>query len=138
MVELTKQNAKGKVVSKTTFEATVADTSRGESSHKATITGLTEDSNYSYRIGDGNGNWTKSYEFETQDTEEFNFLFMVLNIQSTDNSEHKQAMEQAIAANPDVKNKIVALHKSIYSTVHHFNYLHHCCHEPSINGIWHK
>ncbi|WP_075618625.1 purple acid phosphatase family protein [Paenisporosarcina indica] len=228
VVELTKQNAKGKVVSKTTFEATVADTSSGESSHKATITGLTEDSNYSYRIGDGNGNWTKSYEFETQDTEEFNFLFfgdvqigasgnaktdgdswestlsttmerypdtaflvsagdqvntatnesqydewfapeeltkypisttignhdnsavfsehfnvpnatglgdsvagsdyyyvygdtlfMVLNTQSSDNAEHKLAMEQAIADNPNVKNKIVVLHKSIYSTASH-------------------
>lgn len=48
-----------------------------------------------------------------------NTLFIALNTQTNDSDEHWEAMEQAIAANPDAAHRIVLLHKSIYSSADH-------------------
>ena len=49
-----------------------------------------------------------------------NTLFMVLNVMSTKISEHRAFMEMAIAAEPDVKWKVVLMHKCIYSSGYHY------------------
>lgn len=48
-----------------------------------------------------------------------NTLFMDLNSNDRSTAEHKAFMEEAIAANPDVKWKTVVFHHSIYSTASH-------------------
>nr|WP_321292727.1 metallophosphoesterase family protein [uncultured Trichococcus sp.] len=48
-----------------------------------------------------------------------NTLFIALNTQRSDTEEHREAMERAIAANPDAAHRIVLLHKSIYSSADH-------------------
>lgn len=48
-----------------------------------------------------------------------NTLFIALNTQTNDTDEHREAMELAIAANPDATHRIVLLHKSIYSSADH-------------------
>lgn len=50
-----------------------------------------------------------------------NALFMMLNTQGTNAVEHKQFMEETIAANPDCKWKIVTLHQDIYGSAEHSN-----------------
>lgn len=48
-------------------------------------------------------------------------LFMMLNTQDTNVAEHKQFMEEAIAANKDCKWRIVTLHQDIYGSAEHSN-----------------
>ena len=48
-------------------------------------------------------------------------LFMDLNSNNTTTSEHKQFMEQAIAANPDATWKIVVFHHSTFSLANHYS-----------------
>lgn len=48
-----------------------------------------------------------------------NVLFMDLNSNDLSTAEHKQFMEEAIKANPDVSWKIVVFHHSIYSVASH-------------------
>jgi 3',5'-cyclic AMP phosphodiesterase CpdA len=48
-----------------------------------------------------------------------NTLFIALNTQTNDTEEHREAMELAIAANPDAAHRIVLMHKSIYSSADH-------------------
>lgn len=55
-------------------------------------------------------------------------LFMMLNTQDTNVAEHKQFMEQAIAANPDCAWRIVTLHQDIYGSAEHSN-------EPEITNL---
>lgn len=55
-------------------------------------------------------------------------LFMMLNTQDTNVAEHKQFMEQAIAANPDCTWRIVTLHQDIYGSAEHSN-------EPEITNL---
>ena len=55
-------------------------------------------------------------------------LFLMLNTQDTNAAEHKQFIEQAIAANPDCKWRIVALHQDIYGSAEHSN-------EPEITNL---
>ena len=50
-----------------------------------------------------------------------NTLFMGINSNDQSTSEHKEFMEEAIAANPDVTWKTVFFHHSIYSTASHWN-----------------
>ena len=57
-----------------------------------------------------------------------NALFMMLNTQDTNAAEHKQFMEQAIAANPDCTWRIVTLHQDIYGSAEHSN-------EPEITNL---
>ena len=59
-----------------TVKATLAEASSGYSANEATITGLEGSSTYVYRLGDGNGQWTETYSFNTQETDSYNFLFM--------------------------------------------------------------
>ncbi|WP_159072210.1 purple acid phosphatase family protein [Trichococcus paludicola] len=229
VVELSRLDEAGNILSSETFEATVEGVLRGQSRHKAIITGLEENQLYSYRFGDGHRAWSESYTFRTQATEDgdFNFLFfgdpqigagdgaqidadgwdrtvttatemfpdtaflvssgdqvnrannpiqydgwfspeeltaypimpivgnhdaasfadyfnvpnetgwggdsedsdfyftygntlfLALNSQSSDVAEHKEAMELAIAANPDAIHRIVLVHKSLYSSADH-------------------
>lgn len=57
-----------------------------------------------------------------------NALFMMLNTQDTNAAEHKQFIEQAIAANPDCTWRIVTLHQDIYGSAEHSN-------EPEITNL---
>ncbi|SER70244.1 Calcineurin-like phosphoesterase [Psychrobacillus sp. OK032] len=54
------------------------------------------------------------YSFTRGDT-----LFMVLNSNNKNASEHNAFMEETVAANPDAKWKFVVLHHSIYSAASH-------------------
>lgn len=55
-------------------------------------------------------------------------LFMMLNTQDTNVAEHKQFMEQAVAANRDCKWRVVTLHQDIYGSAEHSN-------EPEITTL---
>ena len=59
-----------------TVKATLAEASSGYSANEATITGIEASSTYAYRLGNGNGQWTETYSFNTQETDSYNFLFM--------------------------------------------------------------
>lgn len=48
-----------------------------------------------------------------------NTLFMNINTNNTSTAEHQAFMEEAIAANPDVRWKVVVFHHSIYSVASH-------------------
>ena len=50
-----------------------------------------------------------------------NTLFIDINSNNRSTAEHKAFIEEAIAANPDVKWKTVVFHHSIYSTASHVN-----------------
>ncbi len=77
VVELSLLDQAGNVLSSKTFKATVEGSLRGQSKHKATITGLEQNQLYAYRFGDGQRAWSQTYTFRTQATEDadFNFLF---------------------------------------------------------------
>jgi hypothetical protein len=49
-----------------------------------------------------------------------NTLFMCLNTNNTNVSEHDALMREAVAKNPDAKWKVVMFHHSIYSTTEHY------------------
>lgn len=55
-------------------------------------------------------------------------LFMILNTQDTNVSEHKQFIEETVAANQDCKWRIVTLHQDIYGSAEHSN-------EPEITNL---
>ena len=57
-----------------------------------------------------------------------NALFLMLNTQNTNVAEHKQFIEQAVAACPDAKWRIVTLHQDIYGSAEHSN-------EPEITKL---
>lgn len=57
-----------------------------------------------------------------------NTLFMMLNTQDTNVAEHKQFIEEAVAANKDCKWRIVTLHQDIYGSAEHSN-------EPEITNL---
>lgn len=55
-------------------------------------------------------------------------LFIMLNTQDTNVAEHKQFIEQAVAANKDKTWRIVTLHQDIYGSAEHSN-------EPEITNL---
>lgn len=57
-----------------------------------------------------------------------NALFIMLNTQNTNVAEHKQFIEQTVAANKDCKWRIVTLHQDIYGSAEHSN-------EPEITNL---
>ncbi len=57
-----------------------------------------------------------------------NVLFIMLNTQDTNVEEHKQFIEQTVAANKDCKWRIVTLHQDIYGSAEHSN-------EPEITNL---
>ena len=57
-----------------------------------------------------------------------NALFIMLNTQDTNLAEHKQFIEQTVAANKDCKWRIVTLHQDIYGSAEHSN-------EPEITNL---
>lgn len=57
-----------------------------------------------------------------------NALFIMLNTQDTNVEEHKQFIEQTVAANEDCKWRIVTLHQDIYGSAEHSN-------EPEITNL---
>lgn len=88
-----------------------------------------------------NANYT--YHFNTANTSELgsngivggdyyytygNALFIMLNTQDTNVAEHKQFIEQAVAACSDAKWRIVTLHQDIYGSAEHSN-------EPEITNL---
>lgn len=50
-----------------------------------------------------------------------NALFIMLNTQDTDNSEHEKFIEEAVSANPDSGWRFVTLHQDIYGSGQHSN-----------------
>lgn len=48
-----------------------------------------------------------------------NTLFIALNTQRNNIEEHREAMELAVAENPEATHRIVLMHKSIYSSADH-------------------
>lgn len=61
------------VVMATTFNTDDTTAPTGNFSNKVTVTGLTDFTNYVYRVGDGS-NWSDVYEISTEDPENFGFL----------------------------------------------------------------
>ena len=57
-----------------------------------------------------------------------NALFIMLNTQDTNVEEHRQFIEQTVAANKDCKWRIVTLHQDIYGSAEHYN-------EPEITNL---
>lgn len=57
-----------------------------------------------------------------------NALFIMLNTQDTNVEEHRQLIEQTVAANKDCKWRIVTLHQDIYGSAEHSN-------EPEITNL---
>ena len=57
-----------------------------------------------------------------------NALFIMLNTQDTNVEDHKQFIEQTVAANKDCKWRIVTLHQDIYGSAEHSN-------EPEITNL---
>ena len=57
-----------------------------------------------------------------------NDLFIMLNTQDTNVEEHRQFIEQTVAANKDCKWRIVTLHQDIYGSAEHSN-------EPEITNL---
>ena len=57
-----------------------------------------------------------------------NALFIMLNTQDTNVEEHRQFIEQTVAANKDCKWRIVMLHQDIYGSAEHSN-------EPEITNL---
>lgn len=55
-------------------------------------------------------------------------LFIMLNTQDTNVAEHKQFIEEAVAAHPDKTWRIVTLHQDIYGSAEHSN-------EPEITNL---
>ena len=55
-------------------------------------------------------------------------LFIILNTQDTNVAEHKQFIEETVAANPECKWRIVTLHQDIYGSAEHSN-------EPEITNL---
>ena len=55
-------------------------------------------------------------------------LFIMLNTQDTNVKEHKQFIQQTVAANPNSKWRIVTLHQDIYGSAEHSN-------EPEIANL---
>ncbi|MFZ2437889.1 MAG: metallophosphoesterase family protein [Trichococcus flocculiformis] len=76
-VELRLLDEEGNVLSTEIFEATVADTQSGYSTHEASVSGLEPNQFYTYRFGDGYRAWSESYSFRTQEAWDgaFNLLF---------------------------------------------------------------
>lgn len=89
----------------------------------------------------GNANYT--YHFNTANASELgsngkvggdywfkhdNALFIMLNTQDTNVEEHRQFIEQTVAANKDCKWRIVTLHQDIYGSAEHSN-------EPEITNL---
>lgn len=58
------------------INAGLEKTSNGYVKNKAVVTDLEPSSEYSYRLGDGKGNWTEKKNFHTRNPKEFNFLLM--------------------------------------------------------------
>ena len=57
-----------------------------------------------------------------------NALFIMLNTQDTNVEEHRQFIEQTVAANKDCKWRIVTIHQDIYGSAEHSN-------EPEITNL---
>ena len=74
-------------------------------------------------LGSHNGTVGGDYWFKHE-----NALFIMLNTQDTNVEEHKQFIEQTVAANKDCKWRIVTLHQDIYGSAEHSN-------EPEITNL---
>ncbi|MBT2582727.1 metallophosphoesterase family protein [Planococcus sp. ISL-109] len=59
-----------------TVDAKLKNATYGYSAHEATITQLENESDYMYRLGDGRGNWTDGFHFQTQNPESYEFLMI--------------------------------------------------------------
>lgn len=70
--------------------------------------------NNGYESDNSNGTTGNDYYFVYGNT-----LFMMLNSNDINAEDHKAFMQEAIAANPDAKWKIVGMHHSIYSSANH-------------------
>lgn len=99
------------VASVTTFSATGSANiaASGGYNRHATLSGLTEDTQYSYRVGSA-GNWSPTYSFKTQSFEgDFDFLFFgdpqigASGNLANDAAGWADTLNVALAANPDTE-----------------------------------
>jgi hypothetical protein len=73
-IELSADAQKSKTFSASTQQAD--DTNANYYYCKVTIEGLSNDSEYSYRIGDNKGGWSDSYSYSTEDKDEYGFIYL--------------------------------------------------------------
>lgn len=57
-----------------TFQGTTRPAVNGYTSNYVTVSGLPENMDFVYRVGDGQGNWSEIYNFSTKDTSDYGFL----------------------------------------------------------------
>ena len=89
-----------------------------------------DNANYTYHFNTANASNLGSNEVVGGDYwfKHDNALFIMLNTQDTNVEEHKQFIEQTVAANKDCKWRIVTLHQDIYGSAEHSN-------EPEITNL---
>ncbi len=89
-----------------------------------------DNANYSYHFNVANESELGSNKIAGGDYwfKHNNALFLMLNTQNTNVEEHKQFIQQTVAANKDCKWTIVSLHQDIYGSAEHSN-------EPEITNL---
>lgn len=89
-----------------------------------------DNANYTYHFNTANANELGSNKTVGGDYwfKHDNALFIMLNTQDTNVEEHRQFIEQTVAANKDCKWRIVTLHQDIYGSAEHSN-------EPEITNL---
>lgn len=90
-----------------TVNAQLKNAALGYSAHETTIIGLDSESHYMYRLGDGRGNWTESFHFQTQNPESYEFVMIADpqigasgNIEA-DRRAWEKTLQQATVRTPD-------------------------------------
>lgn len=90
-----------------TVDARLKNASYGYSAHEATLEQLENETEYMYRLGDGQGRWTEAYRFRTQNPESYEFV-MIADPQigasgniAEDQKGWENTLERAAARNPD-------------------------------------
>ncbi|OED33481.1 hypothetical protein BHE17_13845 [Planococcus maritimus] len=90
-----------------TIDASLKNATYGYSANEAVITQLENETDYLYRLGDGQGNWTQAFHFKTQDPSSYEFV-MVADPQigasgniAEDQRGWDKTLQQAIGRSPD-------------------------------------
>jgi hypothetical protein len=78
--------------------ATAATDEYGEADYycEVVVTGLEADTDYVYRLGDGDSNWSDTYEFTTRGTDTFSFFFVA-------DSQIGASAPDSLSASSDIK-----------------------------------
>lgn len=106
VVELRTGDSTEEVTAATGEPFTAENTVEGEytsRSHTATLTELTPDTTYEYRVGDGEEHWSPWYEFTTAANSEEAFEFLYLGDVQNDITEHGAPAMRDAFANSDAE-----------------------------------